>query len=67
MPGLRSSLGVPQRYQGPGGGFDPESSRWTGRALGSVGEQPRSGGAGTLVWMSPNALDITKNPGPQET
>jgi hypothetical protein len=70
MPGVTQfAASVPQRYQGSQvAGFDPSQVAGQEGALGSAGVQTalaRGGGATSDYWMSPNALDITKNPGLQ--
>jgi hypothetical protein len=70
MPGVTEfAAKVPQRYQGSTvAGFDPSQVAGQEGALQSAGTQTNlaRGGAGTtLDWLSPNALDITKNPGLQ--
>jgi hypothetical protein len=68
MPGVtKFAASVPQRYQGSTiAGFDPSQVAGQEGALGSAGVQTglARGGADTSnYWMSPDALDITKNPG----
>lgn len=68
MPGVTQfAAKVPQRYQGSTiAGFDPSQVAGQEGALGSAGVQTSlaRGGADTSnYWMSPDALDITKNPG----
>jgi len=70
MPGVTQfAASVPQRYQGTTiAGFDPSQVAGQEGALQSAGTQEAlaRGGAGTtLDWLSPNALDITKQPGLQ--
>jgi len=70
LPGVKKfAASTPQRYQGSQvAGFDPAQTAGQEGALGSAGVQTSlaRGGAGTSdYWMSPNALDITKNPGLQ--
>jgi hypothetical protein len=70
MPGVEKfAASTPQRYQGSTvAGFDPSQVAGQEGALDSAGVQTNlaRGGAGTSdYWMSPNALDITKNPGLQ--
>jgi hypothetical protein len=68
MPGVtKFAASVPQRYQGSTiAGFDPSQIAGQEGALGSAGVQTglaRSGAGTSDYWMSPDALDITKNPG----
>lgn len=70
MPGVTEfAAKVPERYQGSTiAGFDPSQTAGQEGALGSAGVQTglARGGAGTSgYWMSPDALDITKQPGLQ--
>jgi hypothetical protein len=70
MPGVEAYAGQPaQRYQGQTyAGFDPSQVAGQEGALTSAGTQTdlaRSGAATTQNWLSPGALDITKNPGLQ--
>ena len=70
MPGVTEfAAKVPQRYQGSTiAGFDPAQMSGQQQVLNAAGTQNTlaGGGAGTtLDWLSPNALDITKQPGLQ--
>ena len=70
MPGVTEfAAKVPQRYQGLTiAGFDPTQLAGQEQVLQGAGTQTTIGqqGAGTTAgWLSPNALDITKQPGLQ--
>jgi hypothetical protein len=70
MPGVTQfAAKVPERYQGTTiAGFDPSQTAGQEGALQSAGVQTdlaRTGAGTTSNWLSPDALDITKNPGLQ--